>query len=497
MNAVGRAWLAVVMLAMALCGPRVARGDDALGTELLERLPRDIVGAFSVDNATKLRASKIGDAVSLWMEEHDALTNSRRAWSLFAKRLGVSEVEAFDGLLGGHAVLAFGKRDARSSLDWMVLTVVEPAMDVRMLRRTQAVPRRIVHGRAVFQLEEESFFVATLPPLADDRGVLALAPAGAEWLLTQTLAVSVGKAKPVSADALKPAPIGAVVRGFWQPQGAEGLFGDIERSLWDEREPMHTLALWAAARESKIEIGLSPTAGGVKPGPKPPEMADGVMLDVTGPGIAIVAGVLERAGLIGLVPDGLTVSRETGELVVRRGPEGVDLGARLPLSSSGASAAFPVGQPSADLGQVRIRELAETEASRAIFGPDALMAWTVLKPAGGPAELVVALTAGPTEATPPPPPDKQPRAQAVEIVIEALDRPSPRTIGLHGSAWPHELWTLLQSTVELPDPRLARTEMAGFASLSALIERARWAIEKGHDGVRGRIVLDLRDPMGQ
>lgn len=489
-----RAWLAVALLALALLGPRVVRAGDALGTELLERLPHDVVGAFSVDNASKLRQSAVGTAVLHWMEEHDALAKSRRAWGLFAKRLGVSEVEAFDGLLGGRAVLAFGQRDGHASLDWIVLTAVDSAMDVRMLRRTQAVPRKIVHNRAVFQLEEEAFFVATLPPLADGRSVLALAPAGAERLLIQTLAVSAGKDEPLSADVLKLAPTDAVMRGFWQPQGAGGLFGDIERCLWDQHEPMHAMALWASANGSTVEIGVSPTVGEAKPGPRPPRMADGVLLDVTGPGEAIVAGVLERAGLTGLVPDGLTVSRETGELVVRRGPEGVDLGARLPLSTPGARAVIPIGQPSADLGQVRIRELAETEASRAIFGPDALMAWTVLNRVERPAELVVALTAGPIAATPPPPPDKQPRAQAVEIVIEALDRSSPTTVGLHGSACPYELWSLLQSTIEPPDPWLAHSKTGGFASLSALFERARWAVEKASGHVRGRIVLDLRDP---
>lgn len=488
-----RAWLAVVLLAVAVLGPRVARAGDALGTELLERLPHDVVGAFSVDNASILRQSEVGNAVSHWMEQHDALAASRRAWGLFAKRLGVSEVKAFDDLLGGRAVLAFGQRDSHPSLDWMVLTAVDSAMDVRLLRRTQAVPRRIVHQRAVFQLEEEAFFVSTLPPLADGRSVLALAPAGAEWLLTQTLAVSAGKDEPLSADVLKLAPTDAVMRGFWQPQGAGGLFGDIERCLWDQHEPMHAMALWATANGHTVEIGVSPTDGKAKPGPRPPRMADGVMLDVTGPGEAIVAGVLERAGLTGLVPDGLTVSREIGELIVRHGPEGVDLGARLPLETPGAQTAIPIGQPSADLGQVRIRELAETEASRAIFGPDALMAWTVLNRVERPAELVVALTAGPTAANPPPPPDQQPRAQAVEIVIEALDRQSPTTVGLHGSACPYELWSLLQSTHEPPEPRRAQGKIDGFASVSALFERARWAVEKASGRVRGRIVLDLRE----
>ena len=488
----GRVVLAVVVLAWSLCPVALAHPSDAFGTELLERLPKGVVGAFSIDNATKLRESGLGDAVTNWMAEQDALAASRRAWGLLARRLGLGEAEAFDEFLGGHAVLGFGQKHAQASTDWIVLAAVDPEMDVRMRRRTKAVPKNIVHGRAVFRLEEESFLLATLPALADGRSVLALAPADADWLLDKTLAVSADKGDALDSDVLKLAPTDAVVRGFWQPQGTSGFFGDVERWLWGQHEPMHALAIWATARGTTFEIGLSPTTGEAKPLPKPADMAKGVLLDVTGPGEAIMAGVLERAGLTALVPEGLSVSRDTGELVVRRGPEGVDLGARLPVTTVGSLTALPLGHPAADQGQMRVRKLSETTASRAIFGAKAEMAWTVLRHEAKADELVVAVTAGPDEV-PTEDPGERPRAKAVAIVIEAVSRPSPKTIGLHGSACPYELWSLLQSTVEPPDPRRAGSEMGGFASISALIDRARWAVEKASGRVRGRIVLDLRE----
>jgi|GEM_PF-6473571 len=488
----GRAVLAFVVLAWALCPAAFTHPSDAFGTELLERLPKGVAGALSIENATKLRESKLGDAVTHWMEERDAFAASRRAWGLFARRLGMGEAEAFDQFLGGQAVLAFGQQHARAPTGWIVLAAVDPEVDVRLRRRTRAVPKNIVHGRAVFRLEEESFLLASLPSLVDGRSVLALAPAEAEWLLDQTLAVSAGKGEALASDVLKLAPTDAVVRGFWKPQGTNGFFGDVERWLWGQHEPMHTLAIWATAHGTTFEIGLSPTTGDAKPLPKPAEASDGVLLDVTGPGEAIVAGVLDRAGLTGLIPEGLTASRDTGELVVRRGPEGVDLGARLPVTTAASMSAVPTGHPSADLGQVRVRELSETAASRAIFGAKAEMAWTVLRHEGTADETVVAVTAG-RDAAPPPGGGERRRANAAAIVIEAVRRPSPRTIGLHGSAYPYELWLLLRSTIELPNPKEAGSEVGGFASISALIERAQWAVEKASGRVRGRIALSLRE----
>lgn len=488
----GRLVLAFLVLAWSLRPAAFAHSGDAFGTELLERLPNGVVGAFSIDNATKLRESELGDALTNWMEQHDAMAASRRAWGLFARRLGMGEADAFDQLLGGQAVLAFGQQHERASTGWIVLAAVDPEMDVLMRRRTRAVPKKIVHGRAVFRLEEESFLLASLPSLVDGRSVLALAPASSEWLLEQALAVSSGKDEPLASNVLKLAPTDAVVRGFWKPQGASGFFGDVERWLWGMHEPMHALAIWATAEGTTFEIGLSPTTGEPEPLPNPAAAAGGVLLDVTGPGEAIVAGVLERAGLTALIPEGLTASRDTGELVVRRGPEGVDLGARLPVTTAGSMAATPAGHPSADRGQVRVRELSETPASRAIFGAKAEMAWTVLRHEGKADELVVAVTAGPN-ASPPPGRGEPPRANAVAIVIEAVTRPSPETIGLHGSAFPYELWLLLQSTIEPPNPRPGQNGIGGFVSISTLVERARWAVEKASGRVRGRIVLDLRE----
>ena len=497
-----RAWFALIALVGALGIASASRGDNATNNDLFDRLPADIIGAFSFDNAKGMRTNEIGQAITTWMGEHDALSHTRRAWGLFAQRLGVSESEAFDGLLGGSAVLAFGRKDAQSPADWLVLAAVESAMDVRMVRRTRAVPRKIVYNRAVLGLEEESFLLATLPPLDDGRSVLALAPSGAEWLLVRALAVSAGKAEALSGDLLRAAPTDAVVRGFWKPQGqagrATGLSTDLERWLWSQHQPMHTLALWAVAREGTLEIGLSPLAGDNGLAPEPTRAAEGVLLDVVGPGEAIVASVLQRAGLTGLVPEGLEVTRGTGELVVRRGPAGVDLGTRLSVTPESAIVASKGATPG-NTRVVNIRDLAETPGSRAIFGPRPEMAWTLLGHDPLRPEVVVAVTAGPdkepgegdAEPTIRKGDRQEPQPQAVAIVLEAADRQSPTAGGLRGTARPHELWMLLRSTVAEKSDGKASTE-TGFASLAALFDRARWVIETPLGEVRGRIVLELR-----
>ncbi len=481
------AWLVVALMAAAISRPAHALANDAYGEELFTRLPDSVSGAFSIDDATALRTSEVGESIRKWMTERGAMPQTRRAWTLLSNRLGVSDVEAFDGLLGGNTVLAFGQKDEAAHIDWMVLTAVDTAMDVRLLQRTRAVPRKLAYGRAVLGLEEESFLLATLPPLRDGRSVVALAPAGAEWLLLRTLAVSAGKAEAVDAAVLRTAPTDAIVRGFWEPSGAAGIFNDIEGWFWGPSERMHRVAVWARTDAATVEIGLCPADGTKAVGLAPPESAEDVLLDVVGPGSAIVSSVLERSGLAGLIPEGLLVTRQTGEIVVRRGPDGIDLGARLPLAEPVAHAIGMDAPPKGEIGQVRVRELSETPSSRAIFGPKPQLAWTLLTEEPGRAKLLAAVTSGEARAIVK---GDEAKSAAVHIVGQAIDRPNPTTPGVHGTAHPNELWELLSGTLSSEEP--ATGASPGVVSILALLERASWAVEVISGEVRGGIVLELR-----
>jgi hypothetical protein len=487
-----RGWFGMLALLAFGLVATCARGATAKPSQdLMQRLPLEVFSAISVEDAAALRQSPLGVAVTQWMAQPEALPQTQRAWGLFAGRLGVTEAEAFDGLLGGSAVLAFARRDAQAPVDWIVLAAVGSAMDVRMVRRTRAVPRKIVHGRAVLGLEEESFLLATLPPMNDGRSVLALAPAGAEWLLVRTLAVSAGKAEMLMGDPLQGAPADAPVRGFWRPPGIGAASGDLERVLWAPGEPAHTLSIWARARDTSIDIGFRPITGGQEAA-EPTIGVPGVLLDLTGPGQAIVSGVLERAGLAGAMPEGLSVSREPGTLVVRSGSEGIELGARLPLASASSLANSPGDRPIVSLRQARVRELSETAASRAIFGPRAQLAWTVLDEEAGRAELLLAVTAGAAEDDAASPAGDGSEGRSVKIIAEAISQPPPERPGIHGSARPHALWLLLRPAGE----GASGVAGSGFASLASLVERAWWAVESASGAVRGRIVLELREVGG-
>ncbi|MEQ9096400.1 MAG: hypothetical protein RIE32_09065 [Phycisphaerales bacterium] len=482
------AWMIVAVLAAWICTCSRANASDAYGSELFGRLPQGVLGAFSFDDAASLRNSELGATVRTWMREQGALAETRRAWGLLSRRLGVDGNEAFDGLLGGSTVLAFGRRDGGERVDWIVLAAIDSAMDVRLLQRTRAVPRKIAYGRPVLGLEEESFLLSTLPPLRDGRSVVALAPAGAEWLLLRTIAVSAGKNEALDGAVLRVAPTDAVVRGFWKPSGSGGLFGDLERWLWGPSERMQALAIWATAKGTTIEIGLCPAGGEPAAGPRTTPPSDGVLLDVVGPGSAIVSGVLDRAGLVGLVPEGARVTRRTGELLVRRGPDGIDLGARLPLEEPVAHALGLEGPPVGEEGQVRLRELSETRASRSIFGPRAQVAWTLLTHQPGHAELLLAVASGPVLGAGAEPTETE--SPAVQIVGQAIKRRSPMAGGLRGSARPSELWELLNAPSEATAGR-DETD-AGVASIAAMIDQASWAVDAGSNEVRGRIRLELR-----
>lgn len=500
MTRVRRPWAAMLAFAALglLAGRLLAQDAGRVGPELLDRLPADVAGAFSFSNAAQWRQGPAGDAVGRWMTDLNALEGTRRAWGLLAERLDTDRGVAFDSLLGGQAVLALARKEPDAPLDWLVLAAVESALDVRIVRRTRAVPRKIVFGRAVLGLEEESFLLSTLPPMADGRSVLVLAPAGAEWLLARTLAVSAGRTPALGVGWLREMPADAMVRGFWKPQG-EG--GTLWPWLWPTPERAHTLAIWATVRDKQIEIGIGPMRPPEPPRNTParpllpPEADEGVLLDVAGPSSAIVSGILDRAGLAGLVPEDLRVGPQAGELIVRRGAgRGVELGARLAVTEDG----YEPSQTQAPLpmtGRVNLRPLTETPAATTVFGPRPEMAWTLLDRRAGVRELVVAVTAGgrvpdaPDLETPGIEPAQGP---ALAIVLDAIVRAHPTPMGVRGMARPWALWALMQGPEQAAAEPQANVGGRGVVSLLALFESAGWHFEADPGPVRGRVVLDLR-----
>lgn len=509
MKRMHRLWAAMLALAAwcHLTGQLLA--SDTLewhrgGSDLLERLPADLEAAFSISNAKDLRQGPAGESVQRWMGELNALEGTRRAWALLARRLGVEQGDAFDSLLGGQAVVALARKEAGAPLDWLVLAAVESAMDVRVVRRTRAVPRKIVYGRAVLGLEEESFLLATLPPMGDGRSVLVFAPAGAEWLLVRTLAVSAGRSPALDVRWRAHVPEGANIHGFWRPQSE----GDaLSPWFWSADEAAHPLSIWANIAGKRVEVGIAPldpindsdnprATDPPTTRSEPTLPASDVLLDIAGPSSAIVSGVLERAGLTGIVPADVQVSRGAGELIVRRG-EGLyaQVGARLSVRNVAQAGDKPRTNGPL-IGQVRVRPLMETPAAKTVFGPRPEMAWTLLDRNGNGRELVVAVTAGATqpEASSMPPGAIPEAGMALAIVLDAVDRAPPLAVAFRGEAMPRALWELLQGTGDMDAPATPPGGLEGgrVGSLWALVERANWQVETTQGLVQGRLVLELR-----
>ena len=463
--------------------------------DLLELLPDGVMFAVAVDDASKLRKAEAGRSILSWAQEHGALPQTRRAWGLLAERMGIDEPGVFDRLLGRATVLGIAPHRDDEPLAWIVLAEVEQAFHDRLVRRSRAVPRRVVHGRTIFGLEEESFLLASLPPTRNGLIVVAIAPSPANWLLEQTLKKADETRAATPRERAHPVQRSAV-RGFWKPSPRRAMATTSAVDLLDwfggtaQLEPIR-YTIDVRGRTLNLVVGEVMSDQGLAPASA--SVADVVLLDVVGPGNAIMSGVLERAGLRGLVPSDMDVTGGTGELVVRRAGEGVDLGARLPIARP-TSIAETIAVDAPDSQVVHIRDLSETPSARRVFGPRPAMAWTTLNGNEHAYELVVAVTAGAATAEAPaslreaPNPNRSP-AKSVAIVLEAAARPSPRSSGVHGSANPRALGTILRSIEEESD-----NSGPEFASLAFLFARARWAIDASGDAVFGRIVLDLPEP---
>ncbi|MEO1277510.1 MAG: hypothetical protein AAFV77_00950, partial [Planctomycetota bacterium] len=477
----------------------------ALDDDLLERLPQGVSFAIAVDGSAEQRDGEAARAFIDWMAERDAMPLTRRAWGLLAKRVDLSEPELFDRLLGTAAALGIAQPSDDRDAGWIVLAEVDDSFQDRLLQRARAVPRKLVHGRTVFGLEEETFLVAALPTQHKDAGVLAIAPAEASWLLEQTLAAATGK-QPALSKRFWPERGNTFARGFWRPDAERSDGGsftqDITRWIVGRDESAAPITFAVDVRGSELDVSIARASTSLRSLAAPAEASEGVLLDVVGPSATIVSGVLDLAGLRGLVPEGMVVTAGIGELVVREGPGGADLGARLPISPESAMAV--AGAPTTPATQlVHIRDLSETPSSRAIFGRSPALAWTMLNGKSQEYEFVAAVTAGRrTDALPSAPVgnrgEERPRAKAVAIVLEAADRPSPTSDGVHGSARPRQLWEALGSVERDAngDGEAGETQ-GGLASVASLFERARWSIDRTDNRVRGRIIVELYQPENQ
>lgn len=498
-------WMLALLACLGVAGRCL--GDHTL----LDRVPEGVGLVVEVRDAASLRTSPAGEAIEHWMRQTGAMAGTRQAWGLLADRVGLTTAQAFDRLLGARAVFALQAGEDGQAPSWLVLTVASPEATERLLRGARAVPRRVVHGRTVMGLEEESFLLAMLGSTENGGTVFALSPFASRGLLARTLAVSAGAARPLWPDASRAIDRSTPFTVAWfdkrmltdnasavhaSPPGPIVLAGRV-RGLRIALE-----ALSPAGRPA-AEFVHAPWAGEAETAPgfgRSDGERDRPLMLVHGPTALALEPMLARTGLGSLVPLGLTLGDGPGQVQARERDGVVTLTARLSAPGTrDTSRAIAPGPdaPWADAqtpdraaaeagasaatsqGLVHLQTLADTPAARSLFGGRAEMAWTRLDE-GGRSSLVVAVAPlGPGEGG-------GGLGSAADLLVRAAGEDRPAAGRFSGVVRGHTLWRRLA----------AAAGPGGWPSVLALVEEAQWSFALDGEAVGGWASLRLHDPAG-
>ncbi|HZW08657.1 MAG TPA: hypothetical protein VFF69_02030 [Phycisphaerales bacterium] len=147
----------------ALCcaaAPALALEPD-LG-HVVSRLPERVQFVAAMDDGARLRRSLGDSPLMLALASVPRPAKVFDAWSQLSTDLGMTDAEAFDLLLGRRVVFAAtGLQAGDSESQWALLSELDPATDRRLRADLGAVPRRLVDGQPVLELEHGSFLLAT------------------------------------------------------------------------------------------------------------------------------------------------------------------------------------------------------------------------------------------------------------------------------------------------------------------------------------------------
>lgn len=157
----GRPLAGAVCAVLALCpAPTRALGPD-LG-QVAARLPHRVEFVAALDNGAELRRALGDSPLMLTLAAQGQSAAVVDAWSLLAADLGMTDAEAFDLLLGRRVIFAASGLEAGAAgSEWAILSELDPETDRRLRSDLGAVPRRIVNGQPVLEMEHGSFLLAT------------------------------------------------------------------------------------------------------------------------------------------------------------------------------------------------------------------------------------------------------------------------------------------------------------------------------------------------
>jgi hypothetical protein len=177
----------LVVFCAALAGAAAARAGSIF--EPLRRVPAGVDVVLVLDRLAEHRASEFGAGASNLAAAALALgaagdPQTFAAWRSFSARLGLSQTEAFDALLGKRIVL-IGRHDDGGELRWALLSAVHPKTSRLLRERLDVSPREIDSQRIIMTVEGGRWLLASTldaPPAA-----LVLAPVASKSLFSDIL----------------------------------------------------------------------------------------------------------------------------------------------------------------------------------------------------------------------------------------------------------------------------------------------------------------------
>jgi|GEM_PF-2050544 len=265
------AWLCALLV---LTG--VARADWDSLVSVVSRAPGDAELVVAVEDAAHLRRTRIGEALTGVIRESGLLERTGSAWDELALRLGLSDDDAFDRLLGRRVVLIV--RPGGAGRDWALISDVDQRTEALLRARLRPVPRRLVNRRPVYALENGAFELVTAR-LSDGRALFLITPRGsgllgdgAAMLLDGTPALD--ETRPGSVEALRSLDAGDVAV-LWRPEGGFAALsaeadGELSASmvstpglLWGPRTCCAGFDLWSGDHAEAICDGALLAAAGL------------------------------------------------------------------------------------------------------------------------------------------------------------------------------------------------------------------------------------------
>jgi hypothetical protein len=107
----------------------------------------------TVRDAARHRVTPAGRGLLAALDDSGSFAQTRRAWGVLATRLGWSDEQAFDEILGRRVMVVL-RTSASGEREWALLTQVSAPTERRLRQRLLAVPRGSVAGLTVLGVED-------------------------------------------------------------------------------------------------------------------------------------------------------------------------------------------------------------------------------------------------------------------------------------------------------------------------------------------------------